>query len=204
MTDQSTAVQTEPGDVRGRLLAAALQLFTTKGYAATTVREIVEAAGVTKPVLYYHYGSKEGIYKAFLESALRDLEVQLGTIETLGGPASLLLIRLCGAIHDIFRRHTDAVRVMNAIYYGPPQGAPSFDFDRALFRVQEAVLRMVGQGIEAGEFEGDAAAMARAVLGVCNECIDIELAHPEKAVGKDGLLRSLDVVLRGMKREPGP
>jgi TetR/AcrR family transcriptional regulator len=40
-------------EVRKRLLKAALELFTKKGFAATSVREIVEIAGVTKPVLYY-------------------------------------------------------------------------------------------------------------------------------------------------------
>jgi len=41
----------ENGSARQRLLAAATDLFTQRGYAATTVREIVGAAGVTKPVL---------------------------------------------------------------------------------------------------------------------------------------------------------
>jgi AcrR family transcriptional regulator len=193
---------TERG-VRERLHAAAAEVFARKGYASATVNDIVRKAGVTKPVLYYHYGSKEGMYKAFLESALCDLEERVGAVETLRGSAALRLRRLCGEIYAIFRRHTDAVRVMHAIYYGPPQGAPYFDFDRALFRVEDSVSKIVRQGLDAGEFEGDAAAMTRAVLGVCNECIDIELAHPEKAVGEAGLLESLDVVLRGMKREGG-
>ena len=50
------------GDARERLLSGATALFASKGYAATTVREIVERAGVTKPVLYYYFRSKEGIY----------------------------------------------------------------------------------------------------------------------------------------------
>ncbi|MFZ2948198.1 MAG: helix-turn-helix domain-containing protein [Desulfuromonadaceae bacterium] len=39
--------------VRERLLTAALTIFNTKGYAAASVREIVVAAGVTKPAIYY-------------------------------------------------------------------------------------------------------------------------------------------------------
>jgi len=38
--------------------------MATKGYQATSTREIVEAAGVTKPMLYYYFGSKEGLCKA--------------------------------------------------------------------------------------------------------------------------------------------
>ena len=63
----------EPGEssVRKRLMDAAILLFTTRGYAATSVREIVEMAGVTKPALYYHFQSKEGIYLAILEDLER-------------------------------------------------------------------------------------------------------------------------------------
>ena len=53
--------------VRQRLMDSAVLLFTTRGYAATSVREIVEMAGVTKPALYYHFDSKEGIYLAILD-----------------------------------------------------------------------------------------------------------------------------------------
>ena len=44
---------------RERLLEAATQLFAERGYAATGVAAICEAAGVAKPALYWHFGSKE-------------------------------------------------------------------------------------------------------------------------------------------------
>ena len=53
-----------------RILQKALELFSDKGYDATSVREICEAAGVTKPTLYHFYGSKEGVYRAIVEGAL--------------------------------------------------------------------------------------------------------------------------------------
>jgi len=46
------------------VLASAKDLFTTKGFASTSVREICDRAGVTPPVLYYHFGSKEGLFEA--------------------------------------------------------------------------------------------------------------------------------------------
>ena len=47
-----------------KLLDAAVRLFAHKGYPATSTREIVEAAGVTKPMLYYYFQSKEGLLAA--------------------------------------------------------------------------------------------------------------------------------------------
>ena len=55
---------------RDAILRAARNLFTSKGFASTTVREICREAGVTAPVLYYHFGSKEGLFEAVVEDTL--------------------------------------------------------------------------------------------------------------------------------------
>jgi AcrR family transcriptional regulator len=49
-----------------RILSTALELFAVKGYDATAVREICEAAGITKPTLYHFYGSKDGVFQALV------------------------------------------------------------------------------------------------------------------------------------------
>lgn len=62
MTDQTS---------EGALLAAARELFTSKGFANTSVREICEGAGVTPPSLYYHFGSKAGLFEAVIEETIQ-------------------------------------------------------------------------------------------------------------------------------------
>ena len=63
---------TNPSDTERRLLDCALTLFAEKGYAATSVREIIEATGVTRPVLYYYCDSKEGLFIRIVRSTLDD------------------------------------------------------------------------------------------------------------------------------------
>ncbi|MFW5870378.1 MAG: TetR/AcrR family transcriptional regulator [Candidatus Sumerlaeota bacterium] len=46
--------------------ASAMVLFASKGYNGTSVREIVEAAGVTKPTLYYYFENKETLYRRLI------------------------------------------------------------------------------------------------------------------------------------------
>ncbi|HEY2811996.1 MAG TPA: TetR/AcrR family transcriptional regulator [Acidimicrobiales bacterium] len=60
---------------RRQLLDVALELFAARGYHATSMHEIAEAAGVTKPVLYQHFRSKRELYLELLEDVggrLRD------------------------------------------------------------------------------------------------------------------------------------
>jgi AcrR family transcriptional regulator len=54
-------------DTREALTRSAARLFAERGYDAVSVREIVEAAGVTKPALYYYFGNKEGLARAVLD-----------------------------------------------------------------------------------------------------------------------------------------
>ncbi|MEM1453503.1 MAG: helix-turn-helix domain-containing protein, partial [Planctomycetota bacterium] len=61
-----------------RLLDAALTLFAERGYEATSVRAILDEVGVTAPVLYHHFGSKEQLFERLVrwkhEDALAELE----------------------------------------------------------------------------------------------------------------------------------
>ena len=52
---------------RRQLLDVALDVFATKGFHQTSMEEVAEAAGVTKPVLYQHFGSKRELYLELLE-----------------------------------------------------------------------------------------------------------------------------------------
>ena len=54
----------EGEETRNRILDAALELFSRRGYEGTGIQEIVDAAGLTKPSLYYHFGSKQGLLEA--------------------------------------------------------------------------------------------------------------------------------------------
>ncbi|HZY31528.1 MAG TPA: helix-turn-helix domain-containing protein, partial [Candidatus Methylomirabilis sp.] len=62
---------------RERILRQSLQLFARKGYDATSVREICEAAGLAKPTLYHFFGSKEGVYRCLVDGSLDDFRQQI-------------------------------------------------------------------------------------------------------------------------------
>src|SRR3954447_19081443 len=59
----------EPGDAR--VFQAGAELFASKGYEATSVAEIVARGDIAKSVLYHHFGSKAGLYRAILERESR-------------------------------------------------------------------------------------------------------------------------------------
>ena len=192
------------GEARERLLSGATALFASKGYAATTVREIVERAGVTKPVLYYYFRSKEGIYLDLMREPFSEFAALVEEAVLEAGSARDRLFRLCLMAYDIFIENLDAARVMYSIYYGPPQGAPFIDFDAYHRRFQEAVLQVLREGVRDGEFRRvDPHDAMWAIIGAVNVAMEVELCHPPQSLGRDGVRRVLETVLEGiaMKRK---
>ena len=187
------------GEVRTRLLAAATELFANRGYAATTVREIVERAGVTKPALYYYFRSKEGIYLALMREPFERFVALVDGTAAEERTARERIVRLCLRAYDIFVEHLALARVMYAIYYGPPQGAPFVDFDAYHLRFQEAVLSLLEEGIRRREFRrGEARDMMWAVVGAVNVATELELCRPAQSVGREGIRRMLGILFDGI------
>jgi AcrR family transcriptional regulator len=61
---------------RQQLLAVALETFAAKGFHGTSMNEVAEAAGVTKPVLYQHFASKKALYHELVD----EVGAQLGQV----------------------------------------------------------------------------------------------------------------------------
>jgi AcrR family transcriptional regulator len=57
---------------RSRVLDAAAHAFASAGFSRTTVEQIASTAGVSKAIVYHHFGSKEAVLEALLERTLAD------------------------------------------------------------------------------------------------------------------------------------
>jgi AcrR family transcriptional regulator len=65
------------GDLKARLLLSALSHFAAKGYDGVQVKEVAEEAGVSKPTLYYHFGSKEGLFRQLCLVSLASMAARI-------------------------------------------------------------------------------------------------------------------------------
>jgi len=74
MTDATPGSAVRREDTRSRIQEIALELFTEKGYDATSLREISERLGVTKAALYYHFKSKEEIVESMTADHVERIE----------------------------------------------------------------------------------------------------------------------------------
>ena len=73
-TDRPATTRLPAAERRRQLLEVALQVFADKGFYGTSMNEVAEAAGVTKPVLYQHFTSKEALYRELVDELGTRLE----------------------------------------------------------------------------------------------------------------------------------
>src|SRR5579863_2505476 len=93
--------------VARHIARVAARLFADRGYDATSVREIVEAAGVAKPTLYYHFQSKEGLASALLTVPLTNLVDTLRRVVTTVQDPIACLEQVIEARYVTFREDPD-------------------------------------------------------------------------------------------------
>ncbi|MDA8124266.1 MAG: TetR/AcrR family transcriptional regulator [Deltaproteobacteria bacterium] len=192
------------GSIREGLMQAALNLFTHRGYAATTVRELVAAAGVTKPVLYYYFGSKEGLFLALMRTHFASLESVVARRRRGQGAVRNHLMALLMDGFDHVREDLDFIRLMHAAYFGPPGESPYFDFDAYHQRYHDLITQLLEEGIAGGEFRpGNAGDMAWIVLGTIEMAIEDQLCKQVSRIDRETFQRLLALVFDGLAAERG-
>ena len=96
---------------REQLLDVGRSLFAEKGFEAVSVEEIAAKAGVSKPVVYEHFGGKEGLYAVLVDREMNDLLVSISDALT-AGTARALLEQAGMALFDYIDSNPEAFRIL--------------------------------------------------------------------------------------------
>lgn len=196
----------EPDEqTRQRLLRAGVHVFDRKGYDAASVREIVERAGVTKPALYYHFQSKEGLLRAILEEGWRQFDGTLERAAARPGPTRARLEALGDDLYGLFSGNVPFVRVAHTLFLGPGDTPVPFDlaaFDRSLERT---IGRIVQEGLARGDVvRGEPRTVALAFGGILGACAARQLHPPYRAMDPDEFRQVLGLLFDGVLRREIP
>ena len=96
----STAKAVKAAATRADLLAVGRRLFAERGFTATSTEEIVQQAQVTRGALYYHFRSKEDLFRAVFEAVEEDVNDRVTKVATAAGEPWPALVAGCEAFLD--------------------------------------------------------------------------------------------------------
>ena len=201
MTVILPAVRPPTNDTEERLLDHALTLFAEKGYEAASVREIIEATGVTRPVLYYYCSNKEDLFKRLVHWKHDEAYRELGRIvqETQGCANRLrAIIRASFAFCAADPR---VPQIMFQTTFGPTiPGIAEFMAEVGKLRFL-LVHQVMQEGLNDGELQGgDAAALSLVFCCIMDQHINllVRMPDPEKRLTPDLADELVNVFLYGV------
>ena len=121
---------------RAQLIEVGRAVFAERGYEATSVEEIAERARVSKPIVYEHFGGKEGLYAVIvdreMESVVREISEAIGH----GSPREMLE-RAALAFLTYVKDHPDGFAVLS-------RNAPVTDKGGGMWSLLNEVATRVG------------------------------------------------------------
>lgn len=94
------------------LIESAIEVFGKHGYVGAGVQEIVAGAGLKKPTLYYHFGSKEGLWDAVIDYLIGDFEEFFAGRFKRGRTFAASVNRLLDIIENYDREYPSRFRVL--------------------------------------------------------------------------------------------
>ena len=97
---------------REQLLDVGRALFAEKGFEATSIEEIAARAGVSKPVVYEHFGGKEGLYAVVVDREMSELLDRLTSALSEGHPRKLVE-QAALALLTYIEEQTDGFRILS-------------------------------------------------------------------------------------------
>ena len=140
---------------RSQLLGIAAQLFATRGYSQTTVRDIADAAGILSGSLYHHFDSKETMLSEILREFMTGLDSSSREIVEQGESPREILDGLIRAAFATIHAYPHAV----ALYQNEAAlvaNLPEFDFvTKTSADIEQLWLTVLTSGRKSGDFRKD-------------------------------------------------
>ncbi len=191
---------------RSAIVAAATHLFAQRGFAETSMRQIAEAAGVSKAAIYHHFRDKDRLYRSLLEEAIDSLTAAMKRVLDDGSAPAQLAQALAEHLRFAIE-HSDLLRVLVAEELQPTGRRKRLEGVIARHREEElAVFRTVMErGIARGEFKPVDPVLSAQALAAIIHILDVGMLSADAPLPvSETVGNMMDVLLNGLGASPVP
>jgi AcrR family transcriptional regulator len=158
---QATSRRLTAEQRRRQLFSVALELFAQRGYRATTMDDIAERAGVTKPLLYQHFSSKRALYLELVDSIAQDLLTAIRrAVMRAEGPRQQVELGFAAYFQLVVSNEAEF-----RLLYGRDH-ADDQELGRALRTVEDAIAEAIDPLIAAGLDDDHRRLLAYGIVGM--------------------------------------
>lgn len=186
---------------RERIIQCAEELFYSKGYDAAGVQEIVERAGITKPTLYYYFGSKLGLLQAILDTKFDKLRPGLTKAVARDEDIRAKLYALAEVYYQFFQEEHKFYMLLMALFYSARENE-AYQAAKPYYQeiYQAFVSAFEGCAEELGNMHGRQQQFAISFIGVMNQYLTVlyDEQEGEQKIGEEQLFALVNQFMHGI------
>jgi AcrR family transcriptional regulator len=188
---------------RERILRVAARLYAVRGYEGTSMREIAEAAEVTKPLVYYHFGSKEQLFSSLLREALDRIQAVSQEVLRRETSAADRLHALLRVQFDLAREAPEVLAFMHEVMTMPGILPLGFDYKSEGRQMCEGVVSLIEEGQSRGEFRAvDPHAVVKIPIALLGWYVGEVLSGTLESIPEDIADTVHGLLLHGLEAKP--
>jgi TetR/AcrR family transcriptional regulator, fatty acid metabolism regulator protein len=186
---------------RHEIMEAAVQLFATKGFYETSMREIAKAAGSGKSTLYDYFKDKDEILVSFFEDQIQEITQQAEKINQSDQPAAEKLRRVMMAELDYMLEHKS--QFINLMLEGRRLSMESQTrLQTSRHAYQDLICQIIRSGIEDGSFRPVDPFLAMRILLAA--ITPVVFTTRPTGTPREMMQAALDIILKGIQYEHLP
>ena len=188
---------------RAQILSAALKCFTSMGYSATSIQDVVDAADFTKPTLYYYFNSKADLFAALIDSALKESHEFLKKQMEKGGTFKEVLTRI---LLTTSQRIHDKVSLSRLIHYSFFAAEKEIPYRQKCFEEACKLYEVLGKFFDEKKKEGalksdyDSIDLAKAFMGYSNSFTIGQIVNKAPVLTQKQAEMIVDMFLSGIAK----
>lgn len=178
----------------------ALRHFANRGYAGTSVQDIVDEAKVAKPTLYYYFKNKAALYQALIDYAHDERYALMSSALAVQTGISNKLAALLKSVFSFITNHRELVRLSFSTAFAAPGEVPAElcykEKCQRNFQLIEGIMRQAQKDREL-TCDFDPRELTMAWYGLMNIYVMGQIFQPEIALDQRTAKRIVDLFLRG-------
>jgi AcrR family transcriptional regulator len=187
-------------ETRAKILKVALRQFADQGYAATSVQDIVDAAKVTKPTLYYYFENKAALYQALIDHANQERQRIIEEGIQSGQTLHDKLVAIMAGLFEFLTENRQLVRLSFAASFAAPKELPVEVDCKTKTRCNfELIHALIKEALASGQLDPrfNSEELAFGFYGSMNLYVMAHLTMPDCKLNRNTAERIVQLFLSG-------
>jgi AcrR family transcriptional regulator len=198
-------MKSDSADARTSLLRSAIGAFARKGYAGTSINDILAATNLSRPMLYYYFNSKAGVFQAILDYAYDESFRLMTEAKDPALDAPEQLTALATACFAFAETNKDITRLLFSTMFAHPQEMPLAAINSARRKRNfDLFLEVIRTGQQKGDLtrDMDPLDLTHGIFGLISHHIRSRLLLGKPVLNRDAARRVVDLFLHGALPRP--